>query len=90
MQDTSTASDVTKSKENTLLRLEQVCSISSLCRSHVYLLMNKGGFHASITVGVRGARWVEPVSRSPRLRWGEMCNYLMNLLRKSLISTDKT
>jgi prophage regulatory protein len=42
-----------------LLRLEQVMQITSLCRSHVFLLAKKGQFPASITVGVRGARWSE-------------------------------
>lgn len=44
---------------DSLLRLEQVMQITSLCRSHVYLLMGKGEFPTSITVGVRGARWSE-------------------------------
>jgi prophage regulatory protein len=44
---------------DSLLRLEQVMSITSLCRSHVFLLIKKGKFPASITIGVRGARWSE-------------------------------
>jgi prophage regulatory protein len=42
-----------------LLRLEQVMSLTSLCRSHVFLLTKKGQFPSSITIGVRGARWSE-------------------------------
>jgi prophage regulatory protein len=44
---------------DSLLRLQQVMAITSLCRSHVFLLIKQGKFPTSITVGVRGARWVE-------------------------------
>jgi prophage regulatory protein len=47
------------STADNLLRLEQVMQITSLCRSHVFLLAKKGQFPSSITVGVRGARWSE-------------------------------
>ena len=55
MQDSSTPTSTT----DNLLRLEQVMQITSLCRSHVFLLAKKGQFPSSITVGVRGARWSE-------------------------------
>jgi prophage regulatory protein len=54
MQDASTPTST-----DNLLRLEQVMQITSLCRSHVFLLAKKGQFPSSITVGVRGARWSE-------------------------------
>ena len=54
MQGTSTPTST-----DNLLRLEQVMQITSLCRSHVFLLAKKGQFPSSITVGVRGARWSE-------------------------------
>lgn len=51
--------DSTPTSTDNLLRLEQVMQITSLCRSHVFLLVKKGQFPSSITVGVRGARWSE-------------------------------
>jgi prophage regulatory protein len=54
MQDASTPTST-----DNLLRLEDVMRITSLCRSHVFLLAKKGQFPSSITVGTRGSRWIE-------------------------------
>lgn len=41
------------------LRLEQVMEITQLCRSSIYQLQRSGEFPASVTIGKRGARFVE-------------------------------
>lgn len=55
MLETSTANQPATTDK--LLRLEQVMELTSLCRSHVFSLIKKGQFPASITIGVRSARW---------------------------------
>jgi prophage regulatory protein len=58
MKKTTVETSITNLNDS-LLRLEQVMSLTSLCRSHVFSLIKQGQFPASITIGVRGARWSE-------------------------------
>lgn len=53
------AKTISTNSIDSLLRLEQVMSITSLCRSHVFLLIKEGKFPSSITIIVRVSRWSE-------------------------------
>ena len=42
-----------------LLRLSEVCKITTLSKSSVYLYMSKGNFPKSVSLGERSVVWLE-------------------------------